>query len=104
MDGASHAQVFFRIILPLVRPILAVTGLLAFVGVIGEFLLASIFLRDYEQQDAGGRALRAHRRRPVQQPRRLRAAAVLTAIPVVLLFQYLQKFIVGGITAGAVKG
>jgi arabinogalactan oligomer/maltooligosaccharide transport system permease protein len=41
-----HATIFFQIILPLITPILAVSGLLAFVGVIGEFLLASIFLRD----------------------------------------------------------
>ena len=46
MDGAGHAQTFFQIILPLVRPILAVSGLLVFVGVIAEFLLASIFLTD----------------------------------------------------------
>ena len=38
IDGAGHATIFFRIILPLAGPILAVTGLLAFVGVIGEFL------------------------------------------------------------------
>ncbi len=45
IDGAGHSLVFFQIILPLVRPIIAVTSLLALVGVIGEFMLASIFLR-----------------------------------------------------------
>ena len=44
MDGASHAQTFFRIMLPLVAPILAVTALLGFIGTINEVLFASIFL------------------------------------------------------------
>lgn len=104
IDGAGHAQVYFKIILPLVRPILAVTGLLAFVGVIGEFLLASIFLRETAVKTlAVGMygVLDADRSNNMGW---FAAAAVLTAIPVVLLFQYLQKYIVGGITAGAVKG
>ena len=45
MDGATHFQVFFGIILPLVAPILAITGLLGFIGAINEFLIASVFLR-----------------------------------------------------------
>jgi ABC-type glycerol-3-phosphate transport system permease component len=51
-----------------------------------------------------GRPLRDHRRRPVQQPRAVRGGSLLTALPVVLLFQYLQRYIVGGLTAGGVKG
>ena len=50
MDGATHAQVFFRIMLPLVAPILAVTGLLAFIGTINEFLIANVFLTDTESK------------------------------------------------------
>lgn len=104
IDGAGHAQVYFVIILPLVRPILAVTALLAFVGVIGEFLLASVFLRGTEVKTlAVGLfgVLDADRSNNLGW---FAAAAVLTSIPVVLLFQYLQRFIVGGITSGAVKG
>src|SRR5262249_14990146 len=44
MDGATHAQTFFRIMLPLVTPILAVTALLGFIGSINEFLMANVFL------------------------------------------------------------
>ena len=44
VDGASHATVFRRIILPLVIPILVVVGLLGFIGAINEFLIASVFL------------------------------------------------------------
>lgn len=104
LDGASHMQVFFRIILPLVRPILAVCGLLVFVGVIGEFLMASIFLRD-----EGNKTLATGLYGLIDGDRSnnlgvFAAGSILTAIPVVLLFLYLQKFIVGGITAGGVKG
>jgi arabinogalactan oligomer/maltooligosaccharide transport system permease protein len=104
IDGAGHAQVYFKIILPLVRPILAVTGLLAFVGVLGEFILASIFLRD-----TAVKTLAVGMYGIIEADRSnnlgiFAAASVLTAIPVVALFQYLQRFIVGGITSGAVKG
>lgn len=104
IDGAGHAQVYFKIILPLVRPILAVTGLLAFVGVIGEFIMASIFLRETNVKTL---AVGMYGIIDADRSNNLgvfAAAAVLTAIPVVLLFQYLQRFIVGGITSGAVKG
>jgi arabinogalactan oligomer / maltooligosaccharide transport system permease protein len=104
IDGAGHAQVYFQIILPLVRPILAVTGLIALVAVMGEYMLASIFLRATPVKTlATGLygVLDADRSNNLGW---FAAAAVLTAIPVVLLFQYLQKFIVGGITSGAVKG
>ena len=104
VDGAGHATIFFRILLPLLQPILAVTGLLAFVGVIGEFLLASIFLRD-----AGVKTLAVGLYGIIDSDRSnnlgiFAAGALLTAIPVIALFQYLQKYIVGGITAGGVKG
>jgi arabinogalactan oligomer/maltooligosaccharide transport system permease protein len=104
IDGATHTQVYFRIILPLVQPVLAVTGLLAFVGVLGEFILASIFLRETATKTL---AVGLYGLLDSDRTNNLgvfAAAAVLTAIPVILLFQYLQKFIVGGITAGAVKG
>lgn len=104
IDGAGHAQVYFKIILPLVRPILAITALLAFVGVVGEFLLASIFLRTTEVKTL---AVGMYTVLDGDRSNNLgwfAAAAVLASIPVILLFQYLQKYIVGGITAGAVKG
>ncbi len=104
IDGASHVQVFFRIILPLVRPILAVCGLLVFVGVIAEFIMASIFLRDENKKTL---ATGLYGLIDADRSNNLgvfAAGAIMTAIPVVLLFLYLQKFIVGGITAGGVKG
>ena len=50
IDGASHAQIFFTIILRLVTPILAVVGLLSFIGMSGEFVIASVVLTDPDSQ------------------------------------------------------
>ena len=104
VDGAGHAQTFFRIILPLLRPILAVSGLLVFVSVIGEFLLASVFLTDGSTKTL---AVGLYAIIDGDRSNNLgvfAAGALTTALPVVLLFQYLQRFIVGGLTAGSVKG
>ncbi|MER5338026.1 sugar ABC transporter permease [Micromonospora sp. NPDC002717] len=104
MDGATHAQVFFRIMLPLVAPILAVTGLLAFIGTINEFLMANVFLTDSESKTlaVGMFGLVAGERN--NNFGIFAAGTLLTAIPTVLVFQLVQRYIVSGLTAGAVKG
>ncbi|MGW6129840.1 sugar ABC transporter permease [Cellulomonas sp. NPDC055163] len=104
IDGASHAQIFFTIILRLVSPILAVVGLLSFVSAFGEFILAKIVLSRVENYTlAVGLYVWASDER--NAPWGLfAAAAVLAAIPVLLLFQFLQRYIVSGLTAGSVKG
>ncbi|MEU1604848.1 sugar ABC transporter permease [Micromonospora matsumotoense] len=104
MDGASHAQVFFRIMLPLVAPILAVTALLSFIGTINEFMIANVFLTD-----TGSKTLAVGMFGLVAGERNnnfgiFAAGTLLTAIPTVLVFQLLQRYIVSGLTAGAVKG
>ncbi len=50
IDGASHTQIFFGIIMRLVTPILAVVGLLSFIGISGEFVIASVVLTDPDSQ------------------------------------------------------
>ena len=103
IDGAGHFRTFTSVILPLIRPVLAVTGLLVFVSVIGEYILASIFLTDNSVKTlavgmfgiiAGDRS---------NNLGVFAAGSVMIALPVLLLFLYLQKFIVGGLTAGSVK-
>ncbi|MGC4804487.1 sugar ABC transporter permease [Micromonospora sp. DT233] len=105
MDGASHAQVFFRIMLPLVAPILAVTGLLSFITTINEFLLASVFLTSTDEKTlAVGMFGMLNGDERNNNFGIFAAATLLTAIPTVLVFQFLQRYIVSGLTAGAVKG
>ncbi|HEX5540703.1 MAG TPA: sugar ABC transporter permease [Micromonospora sp.] len=104
MDGATHAQVFFRILLPLVAPILAVTGLLSFIGTINEFLIANVFLTSAESKtlSVGMWGLVAGERN--NNFGIFCAGTLLTAVPTVVVFQFLQRYIVSGLTAGAVKG
>jgi len=106
VDGATHSQIFFGIILPLVAPILAITGLLAFIGTMSEFIISSIFLTQDEAKTAavGLYGLIASALTRNTQFGIFSAGAVIVAIPTVALFQFLQRYIVGGMTAGAVKG
>lgn len=103
IDGAGHAQTFFRITLPLIQPILAVSGLLVFVATVSEFLLASIFLTDTNVKTLATGMFGLIDSNRSNNLGIFAAGALLTAIPVMALFIYLQKFIVGGMTAGGVK-
>ena len=105
IDGASHAQIFFRVILPLAAPILAVVALITFVFTINEFLVASAVLG---QGDAENFTLAIGMFRFIDgqggEWGQFAAGSVMAGVPVVLLFLFLQKYIVSGLTAGAVKG
>ncbi|GAA3290934.1 sugar ABC transporter permease [Arthrobacter citreus] len=104
IDGASHIQIFFTIILRLVTPILAIVGLLSFITSTGEFLIASIVLND---PDAQTLAVGLYSFIGDSQSRTwgvFSAGAVLAALPVMALFLFLQRFITTGLVAGAVKG
>ena len=104
VDGASHTTTFFSIILPLVTPILVVVGLLGFIGAINEYLMASVFLTQNEAKTlaVGMYGLVAGERNA--NFGMFAAGTLLTAIPTVILFYSMQKYITGGLTAGAVKG
>ncbi|MDO5093513.1 MAG: sugar ABC transporter permease [Propionibacteriaceae bacterium] len=104
IDGATHAQIFWGVIMRLVTPILVVVGLLSFVSSYGEFILARLVLQRPEDYTlAVGMYVWASDER--NAPWSLFAAgAVIAAIPIILLFMYLQRYIVAGLTAGAVKG
>ena len=104
MDGASHAQIFFRIILPLVAPILAVTALLVFIATMNEFLMANVFLTDLDSKtlSVGLYGLIYGERN--NNFGMFCAGSLLTAVPTVIVFQFLQRYIVSGLSAGAVKG
>jgi len=104
VDGASHNTTFVTIILPLVVPILVVVGLLGFISAINEFLIASVFLTQSQSKTlaVGLYGLIAGERNA--NFGMFAAGTLLTAVPTVLLFYSLQKYIAGGLTAGAVKG
>ncbi|WP_017594612.1 sugar ABC transporter permease [Nocardiopsis potens] len=104
VDGASHAQLFFRILLPLVAPVLAIVGLLVFISTVNEFVMASVFLRDGDSKTValGLYAMVADRRDA--DFGMFAAGTLLLALPVLAVFWYLQRHIAEGLTSGAVKG
>jgi arabinogalactan oligomer / maltooligosaccharide transport system permease protein len=105
IDGATHGQIFFRVILPLTTPVLAVVALLTFVFLFNDFVIASAVLG---QGDTDNFTLAVGLFRFVDNRASrwglFTAGSVLAAIPIVLLFQFLQRYIVSGLTQGAVKG
>ncbi len=104
IDGASHAQIFWKLIMPLVTPILAVVGLLAFISAFGDFILARIVLVSSENWTL---AVGMYQWVSDQLTARwgiFSAGTVIAAVPVLILFLVLQRYIVGGLTAGSVKG
>ncbi len=104
VDGASHGQIFWGVILPLAAPVLAVVGLLSFIFTINEFIIASALLQTPENLTLAVGLQQFIGEQYSENWGPFAAGALLAAIPVVILFQFLQKFIVGGLTQGAVKG
>lgn len=103
IDGASHARIFFTIILRLVAPILAVVALLSFIGSTNEFVVASVLLIEPEKQTLAVGLFRLVSNPNYADWSAFSAGAVMAALPVVALFLFLQRYIVGGLTAGSVK-
>jgi arabinogalactan oligomer / maltooligosaccharide transport system permease protein len=103
IDGAGHARIFFTIILRLVTPVLAVVGLLSFIAASGEFVIASVMLTDPEQQTLAVGLYTFVSQAQSKNWGVFAAGAVISAIPIVTLFLFLQKYIVSGLTAGSVK-
>lgn len=104
LDGAGHFRIFAQIILPLVKPMIAVQALWAFMGPFGDFMLAKFLLRSPESLTIAV-GLQQFISNPQQQKVALFAAgAILAALPICLLFFFLQKNFVSGLTQGGTKG
>jgi arabinogalactan oligomer/maltooligosaccharide transport system permease protein len=103
IDGATPATIFFRIVLPLAKPAVAVTALFSFMTGWNEFILAATFM-DQESMYTAPVGLRFFVSGYSEQWGYFAAGAIIVSIPVVALFLFLQKYLVSGLTAGAVKG
>ena len=103
IDGAGHARVFFTIMLPLVTPILIVVGLLTFIGIIGEFAIASVILTDPATQTVAIGLFQLVSGFQSQNWGVFSAGAILAALPVMVLFLLSQRYIAGGLVSGSVK-
>ena len=104
VDGASHWQIFYHLLLPLLRPILVVIGILSFIGTYGDFVLARVLLNDVNKYTlmVGLQIFTAGQFD--QKWGVFAAGALLGALPIMAIYLILQDQIVGGLTAGAVKG
>jgi ABC-type maltose transport system permease subunit len=104
VDGAGPAAIFFRIVFPLSRPILAVIFIITFIALFGEYILARFLLQSTEQFTlAVGLQLFVQSDYSAKWGA-LAAAALLGALPILITFLVAQKQIIGGLTQGAVKG
>jgi arabinogalactan oligomer/maltooligosaccharide transport system permease protein len=104
IDGASHAQIYWTIVLRLTAPILAVVGLLSFISTFGEFIIARVLLQSEENWTLAVGLYGWVSSLQEANWGLFAAGAVISAVPVLALFLFLQKYIVGGLTAGSVKG
>ncbi len=103
VDGATHWQAFRHVLLPMAVPILMVVFVLAFIGTIIEYPVASILLREEPNLTlAVGSKFYLYEQKYLWGD--FAAAAVLSGLPITLVFLFAQRWIVSGLTAGGVKG
>ncbi|HFR2957078.1 TPA: sugar ABC transporter permease [Streptococcus pyogenes] len=105
LDGSGHFRTFYQIVLPLVRPMIAVQSLWAFMGRFGDFMLAKFLLRAQENYTVAV-GLQSFITNDARNPKvtLFAAGAILIAVPISVLFFFLQKNFVSGLTSGGTKG
>lgn len=103
VDGATRAEAFVKVVLPAARPAIAVTCLFAFMSAWNEFILAATFL-SHEDAFTLPVALQRYVGEYDAAWGRFAAGAILVSVPVMAIFYAVQRHLVGGLTAGSVKG
>jgi arabinogalactan oligomer/maltooligosaccharide transport system permease protein len=104
VDGASSWQTFRHIILPIMTPIVITVGVLTFIATYGDFVIARVLLKSSEQLTVMVGIQLFQTDRFDQDFGMITAGAVLAAIPVILIYIPLQRYVIDGLTAGSVKG
>lgn len=106
IDGASRSQIFWNIILPLSKPIVIYTALTSFIGPWGDYIFARVMLLDNTDNYnvAVGLVWITERENITQYFTTFLAGSVLVALPITLLFIFMQRFYIEGVTGGSVKG
>ena len=108
LDGCSSSKVFWRIILPLAKPIIIYQALMSFTGPWMDFIFAKVIIgadnARYWTVSVGLYSMLFGTHPDTNLFTQFAAGCVIVAIPIVTLFMFLQKYYVEGVTAGAVKG
>jgi len=104
VDGASAMQTYWQIFMPLARPILSVVMLLSFIGLFNEFVMARMFLPETANRTVavGLQGFIGGQYSANWGP--FAAGSLMASIPIIIVFMSLQRYIIGGLTAGSVKG
>lgn len=103
VDGATEWQVFWKIVMPLCKPMLAVMFFLCFQGIYNEFPLSSVVLNDPENRTVAVALQSLLNNRFSQNWTEFSAGALIASLPLMIVFMSLQKFIEKGMVAGGVK-
>ncbi len=104
VDGATHWQIFTKLLVPLMRPIIVVVSVLSFIFVYSDFVVARVLLKTTEQYPMTVGLYIFTSGQFSQQWGVFAAGALMGALPIVIIYLILQDQIVGGLTQGAVKG
>ncbi|PKR85447.1 sugar ABC transporter permease [Heyndrickxia camelliae] len=104
MDGAGHFRIFWQIILPLAKPILAVIALFSFISPFTDFIIAGVLLRTEDKYTLAVGLYQLVAKQFGNEFTTFAAGAVLIAVPISILFLSLQKYLISGLTAGGTKG
>jgi len=104
IDGAGHLKVFWSIMLPLAKPILAVVALFNFMMPLFDFLLPSIVLSSPENYTLAVGLYNFINDQFANNFTRFAAGSILIAVPIAAVYLYLQRYLISGLTAGGSKG
>ncbi|MEY8423781.1 ABC transporter permease subunit [Lachnospiraceae bacterium 38-14] len=104
IDGASDFTMLVKIVLPLARPAIIVTGVMVLIFVWNEYLFATTFLLNGDKYTLAGGLYQLQANDYSRSWSLFTAAAVLVSIPILIIFFCIQKYMVSGLTAGGVKG
>jgi multiple sugar transport system permease protein len=103
MDGASHLQQVFNVVIPMSGPIIGTLAILSFIGMWNDFLLPLIVLRDKELFTLGVGLIYLDGEY-VKQWGQIMAAYFVASIPLIVVFLFTMRLFVRGLSAGAIKG
>lgn len=103
IDGCGKLSTIFRIVLPVSIPSLIATSLFAFVNAWNEFMFGYVFINADESRTLTP-GIMLFKGLYLTDWGSISAASVLSVLPVIIMFAYMQRFLVEGMTAGAVKG
>jgi multiple sugar transport system permease protein len=103
IDGAGELRIFFQIVLPMLKPVLVTLTIFTFMGAWNDFMWPLIVLTDQEHYTLPV-ALASLSREHIMDVELMMAGAVITVIPVLLLFLALQRYYIQGLLLGSVKG